>query len=291
VASCASVQLPQDGYGIHAVNDPAVIERGRYLVYGPAHCSACHGDPAREGEIRAGQEVPLSGGRRFELRSIGTIVAPNITNDASTGIGALSDDLLVRALRHGISGRGKVLAPFMSFAGLSDDDLQAVISFLRIAPAVPNPVPPNDLTWLGSFGINVLLDPQRTAASPPTQLTPAGSAEYGSYLANTVANCHGCHTLRSKLTGAFIGPPFSGGAAMNEAGGVYTPPNLTPIAGGVVGMTTEQQFIDRFRGRARAASGSPMPWAAFARMTDTDLAAIYRYLRTLPPAELLTGQP
>jgi hypothetical protein len=31
--------------------------------------------------------------------------------------------------------------------------------------------------------------------------------------------------------------------------------------------------------------GSPMPWHAFRGMHDDDLRAIYRYLRTLPPAE------
>jgi hypothetical protein len=45
---------------------------------------------------------------------------------------------------------------------------------------------------------------------------------------------------------------------------------------------TEQEFIERFRTRAQLNTPSPMPWGAFARMTDDDLAAIYRYLKTLP---------
>src|SRR5688572_12986765 len=27
---------------LHASADPAVIARGRYLAYGPAHCASCH---------------------------------------------------------------------------------------------------------------------------------------------------------------------------------------------------------------------------------------------------------
>ena len=39
----------------------------------------------------------------------------------------------------------------------------------------------------------------------------------------------------------------------------------------------------------KGAEGSPMPWANFARMTDDDLRAIYRYLRSLPPVHNNTG--
>jgi mono/diheme cytochrome c family protein len=285
LVACASVQVPDAGYDIHAVSDPSVIERGRYLVYGPGHCASCHGDPAREDETRLGRQVPLSGGRRFQLGPVGTIVTPNITNDMSTGIGALSDDMLVRSLRYSVSRQGRTLAPFMAFADLADEDLQAVISFLRAAPTVKNPTPASDLSWLGMLGINFLMDPQSPAVPPPRRLTPARTAEYGDYLANTVANCRGCHTLRSKLTGAFIGPDFAGGAPMDEAGTAYTPPNLTPVPGGIVDTLAEEDFIDRFRSRSRDQSGSPMPWAAFAQMTDTDLGAIYRYLRSLHAAE------
>ena len=37
--------------------------------------------------------------------------------------------------------------------------------------------------------------------------------------------------------------------------------------------------------------GTPMPWGAFARFTDDDLRAIYRYLRSLPPARNDVGPP
>jgi hypothetical protein len=35
--------------------------------------------------------------------------------------------------------------------------------------------------------------------------------------------------------------------------------------------------------------GTPMPWGAFARMTDDDLRAIYRYLRSLRPTRRVVG--
>ncbi|MBM3506627.1 MAG: hypothetical protein FJX64_02680 [Alphaproteobacteria bacterium] len=62
-------------------------------------------------------------------------------------------------------------------------------------------------------------------------------------------------------------------------------PNLTPDERtGVIYTWSEEVFVERFRG-ARVVAGSPMPWEAFATMSDTDLAAIWRYLRTVPAVE------
>jgi mono/diheme cytochrome c family protein len=285
LVSCAVVTIPTGSHGIRALEDPEVIARGRYLVRGPAHCAACHGDPARDDERRRGVEIPLSGGRAFPLGLLGTIVAPNITSDPVAGLGALSDATLVRSLRDGISRHGQPLAPFMSFANLADEDLQAILSFLRTLAPVARRAPPNDLTWLGAFAIHVVLDPAGPTAAAPSRRTPVRSADYGRYLAHTVANCHGCHTRRSRLTGAFVGPAFAGGLPMTAPAGAFVPPNLRPGPTGIVNGLSERDFIARFRIEGRAQLGSPMPWEAFARMTDDDLGAIYRYLKTLPPAE------
>lgn len=285
VASCTAVRTPLTGHGIRALDDPGLIERGRYLAYGPAHCAACHGNPAREAETRQGYETPLSGGRVFDLGPLGSVVAPNITSDPVAGIGALSDETLVRSLRYGISRHGEPLVPFMSFADIADDDLRAILSFLRALEPVSQTVPPTDLSWLGSAAVNLVLDPQGPTRLPAARVEPERSVEYGRYLAYTIANCHGCHTRRSKLTGAFTDPAFAGGMEIEEGGATYVSANLTPVLGGIIGESTEQQFIERFRVNARLKVRSPMPWASFARMTDDDLGAIYRFLRTVRPAD------
>ncbi len=65
---------------------------------------------------------------------------------------------------------------------------------------------------------------------------------------------------------------------------VFVPPNLTPDSvTGRIATWTEEQVVARFRGGERL-PGSPMPWRA-GRMTDDDLRAIYRYLRTVPAVE------
>lgn len=280
LGACAAAEPLFDGDGIRAVDDPAVVERGRYLVYGPAHCAACHGDP----DIPYAENTRLTGGRTFDLGALGALTAPNITSDKTAGIGAISDAAFVRILRYGVSRSGRPLAPFMPYARMTDDDLRAVLSYLRTVPAQGPIAAEHDLTWLGRLGL-ALIGADRPSERPPASLAQERTAEYGGYLANVVAGCHACHTQRSKLTGAFKGAPFAGGMTFEENGQTFASPNLTPIAGGLIGAWTEQQFVDHFRARARLASDSPMPWKAFARMTDDDLGALYRYLKTLKAAE------
>src|SRR5688572_29265166 len=66
---------------IVATNDSAMIARGKYLAYGPAHCASCHGKPGSGELIEKGIEVPLSGGNKFAL-PIGDIYSRNLTPDA-----------------------------------------------------------------------------------------------------------------------------------------------------------------------------------------------------------------
>ena len=75
----------------------------------------------------------------------------------------------------------------------------------------------------------------------------------------------------------------------DDASRVFVTPNLTPDpkTGHIAGWT-EEQFLARFRA-GRLIEGSHMPWSLFGRMSDDDIRAIYRYLRTLPPVENETG--
>lgn len=252
-----------------ASTDPAVIERGRYLVMGPAHCISCHGDAQGE----------LSGGLAFHL-PVGTVHAPNLTPDAETGIGRYRDDELARVLRHGVHPSGRAMLPFMPFADMTDADLAAVISYLRSRPAVRHAVPASDFNLLGRFAKAFLLEPKGPTRPVRAALTPAPTAAYGEYLVNTIGNCAGCHTKRSLRTGEALGPLLGGGMELEShsaPGTTFVTPNLR--AGGHLAQWTEDAFVRRFR--HATATASPMPWETFARMTDDDLRAIYRYLQTL----------
>lgn len=272
-----------------ASKDPAVIARGRYLVNGPAHCVDCHA-PAGAAAGPSG-DVALVGGNPFEL-PLGVIRSRNLTSDRETGLGDVSDGAIARALRHGVDRDGHALAPFMPFADLSDDDLVAIISYLRTQPAVRNPVVHRELNPLGHIVAAFVLKPSGPT-KPSVATAPTGpSHERGRYLAESVANCAGCHTARNMKTGEFTGPRFAGGMVFTSTVDpkvTMVTPNLTPDPEtGRIASWNEEVFVARFR-TGRGAEGTHMPWPSFARMTDDDLRSLWRFLSTLPPVRNDTG--
>ncbi len=216
---------------ITAVRDSAVLARGEYLVYGPAHCSGCHSPLDKQAALATGEHIPLQGGFLFPL-PVANLYTPNITPD-ETGIGKLTDQQIARSLRYGVGYDGRPLFDFMPFHNLSDEDLQAVISYLRTMPAVKNEVPKTELTFLGKVIYALVIKPVGPEAGIPIpkSVKPDTTAIYGEYLCNYVANCRGCHTNRDLKTGAYIGDFYSGGFAMPSSikpGKAVVTPNLTP---------------------------------------------------------------
>jgi mono/diheme cytochrome c family protein len=277
-----SVPMPD----VHAVTDPAVVARGRYLVYGPGRCADCHTPDAARPQLFKGEEVPLTGGPG-EHTYIGTWSAPNLTPDPATGIGRVSDGEFARMLRYGVNRRGRIAPPFMdSYANLADDDLVAILSYLRSIPPEPGTPPDARVNLLGKITLAYFLDPYAPDGTPPAHLAPDASAAYGGYIANTLGGCRTCHTARNLETGAYTSPPFSGGLPFHSRlhpGQVYVSPNLTPDpATGHLTAWPEDGFVARFRA-GLLIPDSPMPWGSFRRMSDRDLRAVYRYLHSLAP--------
>lgn len=269
---------------IKASTDSAIIERGKYLVYGPSHCATCHIPMDKYNEVEKGLQIPLSGGWELNIPP-GTFRAPNITPDMETGIGKYTDGQLARALRHAVKHDNSVLFPFMPYQEMTDEDLIAIISFLRSQPAVNNKVKTSQLSFLGkalsAFGVLV---PGKPKFEPKGSLQRDSIKEYGDYVANVIANCYGCHTERNVKTGEFVGKPFAGGFIMEEKakGLTFITPNLTPDKEtGVMANWNQKAFIERFK-QGPIHEFSPMPWGAFSRMDDIDLKAVYRYLMSLP---------
>jgi len=270
---------------IRATTDSAMIARGKYLAFGPAHCANCHGAPGSDSLINKGIEVALSGGNVFSL-PVGNFYVRNITPDKETGIGKLTDQEIARELRYGVRPDGTAVLPFMPFHNVSDEDLTAIISFLRSQKPVRHQVPQHSTNILGKVVKAFLLKPEGPSGPVPKAIKRDTSAAYGKYLANSVANCAGCHTNRDMMTGKAIGEPFAGGMVMESS---YEPekyyfitPNLTPDSTGRLFGWTEQKFVKRFR-MGKLYAGTHMPWGPFSRMSDRELKAIYNYLQTLKP--------
>jgi mono/diheme cytochrome c family protein len=274
---------------IEASDDPAVIERGKYLVWGPGHCAGCHGaiDQLEEYENSA-TEIPLTGGFAFDIPP-GHIVVPNITQDEKTGIGGMSDGEIARALRHGVGRDGTMLFPIMPFRHVADDDLTAIISYLRTVEPVEKQQEPTQLSMLGKILYAYVVEPGGPTEPVPESVTPGPTVEYGKYLGESVANCHGCHTNRDLATGEVIGPKLGGGLELEHRGKVFVIPNITQGNGSRVNGWEESAFIARVRTGKPSAPGSPMPWAPLSKLSDDDLRALWKYLNSVDPVDNDTG--
>lgn len=274
---------------IAASSDPEVIARGRYLVYGPAHCQQCHGGEDRDHPEKLAQETPLAGGLLFDMGPMGRTWAANLTPDPETGIGGRSDKELARAIRSGVLHDGK-LSFMMAFssARLSDPDLVAVISFLRSQTPVKNEVPRGETGFLMKALLPVMpLEPRLVApAHVPEGLEP--SLARGEYLVEHAAMCADCHSPMDMATLKLVEPRL-GGSLPDPSHGAdtdyeYAAPNLTSSSVGITGKLSEDQFVARIR-QGRVHTSSIMPWENLQRCTDADLRSIYRYLRSVPASD------
>ena len=276
---------------LKATTDSATIEHGRYLAYSAAGCAYCHLPKAEWKRLDDGEQPPLSGNHVFPL-PFGELRSPNLTPDATTGIGRRSDREIARVLRYGVRADHRAAFPFMEFQHLSDADVIALLSFLRSQPPVANAVPDVKYNLMGKAMMSFAIAPTSAPTTPRAESPVGPSVERGEYLANYVSSCVACHTNRGN-TGNFVGPHFAGGQVMDiedDPGHVYVTPNLTPDpTTGHIYSWSEDDFVARFR-KGRIRPVALMPWGAFSRMTEDDLRSIYRYLRSLPPAVNQVGE-
>lgn len=262
----------------------ARMERGRYIVEGPAHCFMCHS----EVDWKGGNAQPKAGkkgaGAIFEEDGMGWLVAPNITPDPETGAGNWTNEQLARAIREGIGHDGRRLfpmMPYMLFRDMSDEDLASVIVYLRSIEPVRNSVPKTMIPEV----MKGMLPPHE----PLTPSVPApdmsNQVQRGQYLV-TLSNCVSCHTPMSPEGQPMMQLAFAGGLPFKGPWGEVTSANITPDASGI-SYYDEALFMNALRtGHVGARKlNSLMPWGYFSKMTDEDLKAIYAYLQTLPSVQ------
>lgn len=125
------------------ISDPAErarAERGRYIV-GISGCDGCHHTPGPQGPAPG---MYMAGGGKFLLADT-TVVASNLTSDAETGLGRLSDEDVLRVLRSGIARDGRAIPqramPWAVYSNWTEEDRRAVLTYLRHLPAVPHRIP------------------------------------------------------------------------------------------------------------------------------------------------------
>lgn len=276
---------------IKASTDSATIAKGRHIVMGPGHCFDCHSSAANKDSVmKAGGETVLSGGVPFKL-PFGTFYTRNLTPDPETGIGKFTDGEIARVLRHSVKPNGEAVLPFMPFQNLTDEELTAIVSYLRSLQPVRNAVPDHEYNIMGKVIKAFLITPQGPSETPKKAIAADTSATYGRHLVMAVANCNECHTKRDGI-GNYVGEPMAGGTVFEEPGKpTLVSPNLTPDpSSGRIAGWSQDQFIKRFR-TGKIIPYSHMPWDAYGRMTDAELKAIFAYLKTLKPVNTNQEKP
>ncbi len=263
---------------------PQRLARGKYLVDGVMGCFSCHTDA----DWSIPGAPPVAGregsGHVWSDQDLPWLIAPNITPDKETGIGAWSDDTLARAIREGIGHDGRALSPIMpypEYRQMADEDLASVIAYVRTVPAVRNQLPTTKMPFPLNFLMQNMPEPVNSAVAAPDQSTPVAR---GAYLVR-MASCADCHTPQEKGQ-PLPGMEFAGGFILYEPKGPVASANITPAPSGI-GYYNDVTFVQALRvGKVGARPlHASMPWWFYGKMTDDDLKSIFAFLHTLKPVK------
>jgi alcohol dehydrogenase (quinone), cytochrome c subunit len=277
-------------FAAQAADQPAavLVAHGEYLARA-GDCIACH--TAQGGK-------PFAGGLKFDT-PIGAIYSTNITPDASTGIGKWSYDDFAKAVRQGVRPNGETLYPAMpypSYARLSDDDMKALYAYFMqgVAPvqagnrAVDIPWP---LSMRWPLGIWRTLFAPKVQAFDGSHYNDAIVAR-GAYLVQGLGHCGACHTPRAPTMQELALTDLEGDDFLAGGGPIdgWVPSSLRGNARTGLGAWSEDdivQFLKAGRNLHTAAFGgmTDVVQHSMQHMTDADLLAIARYLKTLPSSD------
>jgi len=169
-----------------------LVAKGQYIFAMAGGC-ACHTKP---------KGILHVGGRPFPI-PFGTVYSTNITQDKATGLGGWTDQQIYDALLKGIGldGRNIVPAmPFESYSGMAQEDVRALIAYLRTLKPVKQvtPVLSSWAPFTRSLGVPIWLKLFGYFSNSPTKAPPVG-IQRGRYLVDHVAVCGDCHTPRNSL--------------------------------------------------------------------------------------------
>ncbi len=248
---------------VSAPSDSAMLARGRHvsLIHG---CTDCHGEN-------------LAGKLFLDAPMVAKIYASNLT-PGKGGIGEQYTDAdWERAIRHAVGPDSKplIFMPAQEFFHLGDEDLAALIHYLKTLPPVDNELPENSVGPIGRVlylqGNMPLVPAELTdhAADHPAAPEPGITVQYGKYL---TVGCTGCH-----------GADFTGGPIPGVPPDWPPAANLTPA--GNLRNWTEQGFIQAVRTGVKPSGerfSEYMPYAVLKAMTDDELKAVWLFLTSLP---------
>jgi len=255
--------------------------RGEQVFYAGG-CASCHAAPEAEGAAR----LILSGGERF-ASPFGTFLAPNISSDATHGIGGWSAIDLANAMKHGTSPDGAhyyPAFPYASYANASLQDIADLRVFLATLPGSDLPSLPHEIGFpfnirrgLGLWKLLFTGKDWRMAGDLNEELTR------GRYLVEGLGHCSECHTRRNPI-GGLERDAWLGGAPTPD--GKSKVPNITPAkltwSAGDIAYYLETGFTPDFD-----AAGGIMASVVLntGQLPASDRRAIAAYLKAIAPVE------
>lgn len=278
-AGAAATAAPQAGPAQTGIDKQGFTQtqRGRYLAT-VGDCAACHTLPG------SGRE--FAGGRPIET-PFGLLIAPNITPDPVTGIGAWTDQEFIDALTKGTGRGGTHLYPAMPYTyytKITRADALAIRAYLDTVPAVRHAVRINRLPF--PFNIRAAMAGWDLLFFSPGSFHPVAgkSADWnrGAYLTEGLGHCGLCHTPKNFLGGDRSGARLRG----NVLQGWLAPDITNDARRGIGGWSIGEivAYLKNGHNRTGAATG-PMSETltdSTSHMRDGDLRDIAIYLKDQP---------
>ena len=244
--------------------DAAALKLGKYL-FESRGCGECHG---------------MNGAGRVMFEDSGGLFvrSPNITPGPGSAVAAYKEADWVRAIRHGVSPRGRALLimPSEDYNRLTDTDFASLVAYVRSLASATGAagevrLPPFMKALYGAGAMRDAAEKIDHRLPPSAPVAVAASVEHGNYVANMCIGCHGEGLSGGRIPGA----PHDWPSASN----------LTPGEGGVMGRYDSlDKFVAMMRTGKRpdgAAVSKVMPFESLARFNDVDLQALHAYLGTV----------
>lgn len=270
---------------------PKRLARGKYLANHVAVCIDCHS--TRKWDQFGGPidtAIIGAGGEKFDERISfpGAVYVPNIT---PTNLKSWTDGELYRAITTGVKKDGSAIFPIMpyvAFGKMDREDIFSIIAYIRTLKPHASSFPKRKL----DFPLNLLVNTMPQKAMPAKIPAESDTLKYGKYLIEAAA-CSECHT-KAVQGKPVVGMDYAGGNEYNIGGGTtIRSANITPDRISGIGAWTKEQFIARFKQYTNG-SMKPypvkqgefqtiMPWWRYGGMKESDLAAVYTYLKTVKP--------
>ena len=292
IAGCLALYINFRGMPVYKAENittkvestPERIANGKKLA--SMLCRSCHYND---------QTQKFTGRLLSEAPQFGEIHSANITNDPIAGIGKRTDGELIYFIRTGIKPDGEYVPPYMpKLVHIADEDLYSIIAYLRsddkYVLADNSRSPKSIPSFLTKFLLTIkAFEPFDFPKEPIPLPDTSNQVNFGKYIALYQYECYACHS--KDFASNDYGTPekskgfFGGGNKMYQLdGSPILTLNLSPDKETGIGDWSEDDFIKAAK-TGIVPNGLPSlryPMIPYINLTDTELKAIYAYLKTVP---------